>query len=99
MKHGLPEIGDAPRRLPVAAVRPDLNQIAILPGEAILTPDLTRVGAWVEGPALELHENIIAIHQRNLVMNQKVARIGSLGSDQGVIHKIGQYLIEVLSGV
>src|ERR1700693_3046413 len=99
MEHRLPEIVSVPGPLPVATVRPALNQLAVLPGEPILAPDLARVCVRVEDAALELHEHVISIHQRNLVMDHEVTARSSLVRYQGIIYEVGQDFIQILPGI
>src|SRR5439155_4138406 len=61
--------------LPVACPGPFLRQPAVLPGERVLAPDLgvPRRRARV-APRLHLHEDVVSVEERRLVMSEEVAK-------------------------
>jgi hypothetical protein len=56
-----------------------LDQRSALPGVFVLMPFLCAVSAVRVGAVLGLYVDIVAIHQRNLIMHQQVACVVGIG--------------------
>src|SRR5205085_7635391 len=103
MIDGLPERAAERHGLPIALEIPHLDQLAILPTEPSLVPGLRLPGGQVRvGPRLELHEHVVAINQRRLVVDEEVFLTEDgfarrlLLLDEGVVNDIGDHLIRAL---
>src|SRR5947209_337032 len=67
--YGLPEVIQGTGGKPVSIKGPYLYEIAALPGVLVLVPALGTVSVGAIGAVLGLDKHVIAIYQRDLVVN------------------------------
>src|SRR5262249_36204635 len=85
--------------LPVTFIDPLLDQLAALPVEPLLMPDLRLpVFKRCKDACLELHENIVSVRQWRLVVDEQIAAlIGGRSRGVRIINNVTEHRIEALS--
>ena len=103
MEHRFPKIILAAGRFPIARELPILNQRVVAPRILRLTPRLSGEVVEVVRPLLELHEDVVAVDERILVMRDEIGGaehrrvLRSLLGDERVVDDVDDVAIQRLS--